>query len=102
MCKSYAEIAMDVIREDWEFRKSRMNPTFNQERIAKLMGISRSQLARALGEEKNPTITFLCSYATAVGRPIDELLSTIGKKVINEQRLLLASQMAPKNTQEIS
>ena len=26
MCKTYAEVAMDVVREDWEFRKSQHNP----------------------------------------------------------------------------
>ena len=91
MCKSYAEIAMEVIREDWNFRKSKDNPAFNQERIARIMGISRSQLAKALGEPKNPTISFLCAYATAVGRPIDELLYTIGRRVVDEQRMLLIS-----------
>ena len=48
MCKTYAEVAMDVIREDWEFRKSQHNPTFNQEKIAALMGISRSQLEKPM------------------------------------------------------
>jgi len=72
MCKTYAEVAMDVIREDWEFRKSQHNPSFNQEKIASLMGISRSQLAKALGENKNPIdikadeiygeIREICSY----------------------------------------
>ena len=27
---------MEVIREDWEFRKSQHNPSFNQEKIASL------------------------------------------------------------------
>ena len=78
MCKTYAEVAMEVIREDWELRKEQNNPVFNQERIAQMMGISRSQLAKALTTDKNPTISFICSYATAVGRPMDELLYTIG------------------------
>lgn len=91
MCKSYAEIAMEVIREDWNYRKAQDNPAFNQERIARIMGISCSQLAKALGEPKNPTISFLCAYATAVGRPIDELLYTIGRRVVDEQRMLLIS-----------
>ena len=78
MCKTFEEVAMEVIREDWEFRKSQHNASFNQERIARMMGISRSQFAKALGENKNPTISFICRYATAVGRPIDELLHTIG------------------------
>ena len=89
MSKTYAEVAMEVIREDWEFRKSQHNPTFNQEKIAAMMGISRSQLAKALGEDKNPTISFLCGYATAVGRPIDELLHTIGIRELEQQRLML-------------
>ena len=89
MCKTYAEVAMEVIREDWEFRKSQHNPSFNQEKIASLMGISRSQLAKALGENKNPTISFLCGYANAVGRPIDELLHTIGLREVEEQRMML-------------
>ena len=66
MCKTYAEVAMEVIREDWELRKEQNNPVFNQERIAQMMGISRSQLAKALTTDKNPTISFICSYATAV------------------------------------
>ena len=78
MAKNYEEVAMDVIREDWEFRKTQHNASFNQERIARMMGISRSQFAKALGENKNPTISFICRYTTAVGRPIDELLHTIG------------------------
>ncbi|MBR2676989.1 MAG: helix-turn-helix transcriptional regulator [Solobacterium sp.] len=71
MCKSYAVVAMEVIREDWEFRKSRHNPTFGQERIASMIGITRSQLAKALREEKNPTISFLYGCATALGRPVE-------------------------------
>ena len=43
MAKNYEEVAMDVIREDWEFRKTQHNASFNQERIARMMGISRSQ-----------------------------------------------------------
>ena len=50
MCKTYAEVAMEVIREDWEYRKSQNNPSFSQERIARMMHISRSQLAKALSE----------------------------------------------------
>ena len=64
MAKNYEEVAMDVIREDWEFRKSQHNESFNQERIARMMGISRSQFAKALGENKNPTISFICRYLT--------------------------------------
>ena len=56
MAKNYEEVAMDVIREDWEFRKSQHNASFNQERIARMMGISRSQFAKALRGNKNPTI----------------------------------------------
>ena len=97
MCKSFAEVAMDVIREDWEIRKAQNNPTFNQERVARLMGISRSQLAKALGEPKNPTISFICAYATAVGRPIDELLHTIGIREMDEQRrMIISNQTAGK------
>ena len=98
MCKTYAEVAMEVIREDWEYRKSQNNPSFSQERIARMMHISRSQLAKALSEEKNPTISFLCSYATAVGRPIDELLHTIGLREVEEQRMMLIqNQMSTKS-----
>lgn len=32
MCKTFAEVAMEVIREDWELRKEQNNPVFNQER----------------------------------------------------------------------
>ena len=97
MCKSFAEVAMDVIREDWNYRKEQNNPTFNQESVARLMGISRSQLAKALGEPKNPTISFICAYATAVGRPIDEFLHTIGIREMEEQRrMIISSQTAGK------
>ena len=82
MAKNYEEVAMDVIREDWEYRKNLNNSAFNQERTARMMGISRSQFAKALGENKNPTISFICRYATAVGRPIDELLHSGAKKVL--------------------
>lgn len=44
MCKTYAEVAMEVIREDWELRKEQNNPVFNQERIAQMMGISRTRI----------------------------------------------------------
>lgn len=36
MCKTNAEVAMEVIREDWEFRKSQHNPSFNQEKMTSL------------------------------------------------------------------
>ena len=98
MSKTYAEVAMEVVRVDWEFRKSQHNPNFSQERVAQLMRISRSQLAKALTENKNPTISFLCGYATAVGRPIDELLHTIGLRAVEEQRMMLNSgQMMPES-----
>ena len=98
MSKTYAEVAMEVVREDLEFRKSQYNPNFSQERVAQLMRISRSQLAKALTENKNPTISFLCGYATAVGRPIDELLHTIGLRAVEEQRMMLNSgQMMPES-----
>ena len=41
MSKTYAEVAMEVIREDWEFRKSQHNPTFNQEKIQQNMELFR-------------------------------------------------------------
>ena len=50
MCKTFEEVAMEVIREDWEFRKSQHNVSFNQERIARMMGISRSQFVKHWGE----------------------------------------------------
>ena len=56
MCKTYEQIAMAVVREDWELRKEENNPGFSQERIAQLMGISRSQLAKALTMDKNDDI----------------------------------------------
>ncbi len=86
MNKTYAEVALEVVREDWKIRKSKADPTFTQERIARIMGISRVQLARMLTESRNPTITFLCAYAAAVGRPIDEFLYTIGRREVEEQR----------------
>ena len=89
MSKTFEEVAMDVIREDWEYRKTQNYSLFNQERIARMMGISRSQFAKALGENKNPTISFICRYATAVGRPIDEMLHTIGIREVEEQRMML-------------
>ncbi len=102
MCKTYAEVAMEVIREDWELRKEQNNPVFNQERIAQMMGISRSQLAKALTMDKNPTISFLCSYATAVGRPLDEFLHTIGLREAAEQRSqLISNQLSLKREVEI-
>ena len=101
MCKTYAEVAMEVIREDWELRKEQNNPVFNQERIAQMMGISRSQLAKALTTDKNPTISFICRYATAVGRPMDELLYTIGRREVEEQRsFLISNQMTTRATTE--
>ncbi|MBQ7994013.1 MAG: helix-turn-helix transcriptional regulator [Solobacterium sp.] len=101
MCKTYAEVAMEVIREDWELRKEQNNPVFNQERIAQMMGISRSQLAKALTTDKNPTISFICSYATAVGRPMDELLYTIGRREVEEQRsFLISNQMTARAATE--
>lgn len=102
MCKTYAEVAMEVIREDWELRKEQNNPVFNQERIAQMMGISRSQLAKALTMDKNPTISFLYSYATAVGRPLDEFLHTIGLREAAEQRSqLISNQLSLKREVEI-
>ncbi len=93
---------MEVIREDWELRKEQNNPVFNQERIAQMMGISRSQLAKALTMDKNPTISFLCSYATAVGRPLDEFLHTIGLREAAEQRSqLISNQLSLKREVEI-
>ncbi len=102
MCKTYEQIAMAVVREDWELRKEENNPGFSQERIAQLMGISRSQLAKALTMDKNPTISFLCSYATAVGRPLDEFLHTIGLREAAEQRSqLISNQLSQKREVEI-
>ena len=99
MTKTYAEVALEVIREDWEFRKAKADPTFTQERIARIMGISRVQLARMLTESRNPTISFLCAYATAVGRPIDELLYTIGTREVEEQRRVLIKNQTSQNNE---
>ena len=66
------------------------------------MGISRSQFAKALGEDKNPTISFLCRYATAVGRPIDELLHTIGIREAEVQRHIVLDSFKRSNSVEIS
>ena len=97
MTKTFAEVALEVIREDWEFRKSEADPTFNQERIARIMGISHAKLAKMLTENRNPTISFLCAYATAVGRPIDELLYTIGRREVEEQRRFLIQNQSSSN-----
>jgi transcriptional regulator with XRE-family HTH domain len=102
MSKTFEQVAMAVVREDWELRKEENNPGFSQERIAQLMGISRSQLAKALTMDKNPTISFLCSYATAVGRPLDEFLHTIGLREAAEQRSqLISNQLSRKREIEI-
>ena len=103
MSKTFEEVAMDVIREDWEYRKTQNYSLFNQERIARMMGISRSQFAKALGENKNPTISFICRYATAVGRPIDEMLHTIGIREVEEQRMMLIqNQMNSSSSIELA
>ena len=49
--KTYAEAAAEVIREDLEFRKLQHNPAFNKEKTADMMDISRSQPAKAPGED---------------------------------------------------
>ena len=87
---------MDVIREDWSDRKGEKNPIYSQDRISRIMGISRSQFAKALAENKNPTISFICAYATAVGRPIDDLLEEIGARIMDEQVELLQQLMPEK------
>ena len=103
MSKTFEEVAMDVIREDWEYRKTQNYSLFNQERIARMMGISRSQFAKALGENKNPTSSFICRYATAVGRPIDEMLHTIGIREMEEQRMMLIqNQMNSSSSIELA
>ena len=103
MSKTFEEVAMDVIREDWEYRKTQNYSLFNQERIARMMGISRSQFAKALEENKNPTISFICRYATAVGRPIDEMLHTIGIREVEEQRMMLIqNQMNSSSSIELA
>lgn len=61
--KTYAETAMEVIKNDWEDRKSKDCKKYTQERVAELMNISRIQFARALTQDKDPSITFICSYA---------------------------------------
>ena len=80
---------MEVICEDWADRKGERNPIYNQDRIARIMGISRSQFAKALAENKNPTISFICAYTTAVGRPIDDLLEEIGARIMDEQVVII-------------
>jgi len=81
MAKNYEEVAMDVIRENWEFRKSQHNASFNQERIARMMGISRSQFAKLCKQVyqiTNKAGCFKCSklWKTRVSRSVEEHLQS--------------------------
>ena len=64
--ETFAELAMDVIRDDWQERKVRNPSRFTQEKIAKKMHISRSQFATSLADPKDPTVSFISTYAIAV------------------------------------
>ena len=88
--KTYAETAMEVIKNDWEDRKSKDCKKYTQERVAELMNISRIQFARALTQDKDPSITFICSYANAVGADIKELMMEIAVELDRTQRQTLA------------
>lgn len=96
MCKTYAQAAMDVIKDDWEERKV-VNPRkYTQEKVSEIMGISRAQFAKALLYPKDPTITFICTYAAAVEMPVTDLLAKIGEEVTElerQQRFLIMRQM---------
>jgi len=83
----YSRIAMDVIRDDWAMRKLNGGQTCSQEKLTRAMGISRSQFARAISKnsKKDPSISFLCAYCYAVGRPPASLLSEIGERVQSEK-----------------
>ena len=54
------------------------------------MNISRIQFARALTQDKDPSITFICSYANAVGADIKELMMEIAVELDRTQRQTLA------------
>ena len=82
MAKNYEEVAMDVISEDWEYRKNLNNSTFSQERIARMMGISRSQFAKLCEQVyqiTNKAGCFKCSklWKTRVSRSVEEHLQSI-------------------------
>ncbi|MBE6128314.1 MAG: helix-turn-helix transcriptional regulator [Erysipelotrichaceae bacterium] len=94
--KTYAETAMEVIKNDWEDRKSKDCKKYTQERVAELMNISRIQFARALTQDKDPSITFICSYANAVGADIKELMMEIAVELDRTQRQTLAIARGPK------
>jgi len=82
MKSMYAKVAMDVVREDWALRKYDGGFTYTQERLADAMGISRGQIARSIrkSSDKDPSISFLCSYCYAVGRSPVSLLDEIGTR----------------------
>ena len=87
---------MEVIKNDWEDRKSKDCKKYTQERVAELMNISRIQFARALTQDKDPSITFICSYANAVGADIKELMMEIAVELDRTQRQTLAIARGPK------
>ena len=91
--ETFAELAMYVIRDDWQERKVRNPSRFTQEKIAKKMHISRSQFATSLADPKDPTVSFISTYAIAVGMKPSELMERIAEKIDDEMEMRLVAQI---------
>ena len=94
--KTYAETAMEVIKNDWENRKSRDCKKYTQEKVAELMNISRIQFARALTQDKDPSITFYLQLCKCCRADIKELMMEIAVELDRTQRQTLAIARGPK------
>ena len=98
MAKTYSDIALDLILKDWKSRKKTNRSYYTQERISKLMRISRTRVSRVLSGDLKPDFDFVCSYATAVGMNIESFLCTIAREIlkVQEEELIQKNEVMVK------
>ncbi len=100
--KTFAELTMEVIRKDYQHRKDNNPSRYTGEKMAKKMKISRVQFANALTDPKDPTISFICNYAVAVGLKPGELLNQLAQYIDDDMEEKLIEQSNDRTIQRKS
>ena len=85
------EIAAEVIWEDWDRRTPENNPKISREMIARCFNCKTNEFEEHIMEIQDPTVSFVCQYATAAGIPIDELLYKIDYLADKENYIIKCS-----------
>lgn len=93
MRKSYADIAMEVIRADWYARRATERMKFSYPKIARAMCVTEPGFNMSMNPLRryDPTVDWIARYCAAVGIDIRDVLSEIGNQIYREQQAALTA-----------